>query len=554
MIYYLLDDDPFDEPAAAAGVRRDAAVLRDDPREDDDRLAPAPRLESDDRLAPEDPPDRAALFAVEPAPRLDRVPRAAVAAFREAPPLLLVFFAAVFRPVCFRALLDVATRSPFPGLIKRYPRLRANNRRSLTSAPSRGFSRRRAGSSPQTTSLGAPMKAVTFHGKRDVRVDTVPDPRIEHPTDAIIQITSTGICGSDLHRYEVMGAFMDEGDILRHEPMGIVQESVPTWCTSNRATASSCPSTSPVGIATCVISSSSPSVRPPRCVNQNKGAALLGYTKLYGQVPGGQAEPLRVPQAHFGPIKVPDGPPDERYVYLSDVLPTAWQAVEYAAIPDGGSVAVYGLGPIGQMSARIALHQGAGRAFGVDLVPERLEMAARHGIEPIDVRDGDPAEALRERTDGRGPDSIIDAVGMEAHGSPIGKLAHQIAGMLPDSLTRLMMDKAGSTASASCTTPFTPSAAGHDLAQRGVRRLGRSHANDGSVRQADPASDGPGQREALGAGHHAPAGGRHRSTRRGGPRDPQAATRPGAPRLRDLPAQAGRGDQDPPAAIGGGKR
>ena len=140
---------------------------------------------------------------------------------------------------------------------------------------------------------------------------------------------------------------------------------------------------------------------------------------------------------------MPDGPPDERYVYLSDVLPTAWQAVGYAAIPDGGSVAVYGLGPIGQMSARIALHQGAGRVFGVDLVPERLEMAARHGIEPIDVRDGDPAEALRERTDGRGPDSIIDAVGMEAHGSPIGKLAHQIAGMLPDSLTRLMMDKAG---------------------------------------------------------------------------------------------------------------
>jgi threonine dehydrogenase-like Zn-dependent dehydrogenase len=176
---------------------------------------------------------------------------------------------------------------------------------------------------------------------------------------------------------------------------------------------------------------------------QNKGAALLGYTKLYGQVPGGQAEYLRVPQAHFGPIKVPEGPPDERYVYLSDVLPTAWQAVQYAAIPDGGTVAVYGLGPIGQMSARIALHQGAGRVFGVDLVPERLEMAARHGIEPVDARDGDPAEALRERTDGRGPDSVIDAVGMEAHGSPIGKLAHQIAGMLPDPLTRVMMDKAG---------------------------------------------------------------------------------------------------------------
>jgi threonine dehydrogenase-like Zn-dependent dehydrogenase len=177
--------------------------------------------------------------------------------------------------------------------------------------------------------------------------------------------------------------------------------------------------------------------------DQNKGAALLGYTKLYGQVPGGQAEYLRVPQAQFGPIKVPDDAPDERYVYLSDVLPTAWQAVQYAAIPDGGTVAVYGLGPIGQMSARIALHQGAGRVLGVDLVLERLEMATRHGIEPIDARDRDPAEVLRERTDGRGPDSVIDAVGMEAHGSPMGKLAHQIAAMLPDQVTRFMMDKAG---------------------------------------------------------------------------------------------------------------
>ena len=155
---------------------------------------------------------------------------------------------------------------------------------------------------------------------------------------------------------------------------------------------------------------------------QNKGAALFGYTKLYGQVPGGQAEYLRVPQAHFGPIKVPEGAPDERFVYLSDVLPTAWQAVQYAAIPEGGTVAVYGLGPIGQMSARIALHQGAGRVFGIDLVPERLEMASRHGIEPVDVRDGDPCRRpCASRTDGRGPDSVIDAVGMEAHGVAHGQ-------------------------------------------------------------------------------------------------------------------------------------
>jgi threonine dehydrogenase-like Zn-dependent dehydrogenase len=174
-------------------------------------------------------------------------------------------------------------------------------------------------------------------------------------------------------------------------------------------------------------------------------------------VPGGQAEYLRVPQAHFGPIKVPEGPPDERFVYMSDVLPTAWQAVEYAAIPgvDGllaplddsaepGTLAVFGLGPIGQMCCRIALHRGAREVFGIDLVPERLEMASRHGVHTVDLREHDdiPA-ALRELTEGRGPDSVIDAVGMEAHGAPFGKLAHTLAGMLPDALASRMIETAG---------------------------------------------------------------------------------------------------------------
>jgi threonine dehydrogenase-like Zn-dependent dehydrogenase len=287
------------------------------------------------------------------------------------------------------------------------------------------------------------MKAVTFHGKRDVRVDAVPDPQIEHPTDAIVKITSTGICGSDLHLYEVMGAFMDEGDVLGHEPMGIVQEVGADVVHIKPGDRVVIPFNISCGHCYMCDQQLFSQCETTQVREQNKGAALLGYTKLYGQVPGGQAEYLRVPQAQFGPIKVPEGPPDERYVYLSDVLPTAWQAVQYAAIPDGGTVAVYGLGPIGQMSARIALHQGAGRVFGIDLVSERLEMASRHGIEPVDTRDGDPAEALRERTDGRGPDSVIDAVGMEAHGSPIGKLAQQIAGMLPDPVTRVMMNKAG---------------------------------------------------------------------------------------------------------------
>jgi threonine dehydrogenase-like Zn-dependent dehydrogenase len=173
------------------------------------------------------------------------------------------------------------------------------------------------------------------------------------------------------------------------------------------------------------------------------GGALFGYTKLYGQVPGGQAELLRVPQAQFGPIKVPTGPPDEQFLFLSDVLPTAWQAVDYAAIPAGGTVAVLGLGPIGQMSARVAHHRGA-QVFGIDLVDERLAMARRHGIEAIDLcRHDDLAATLREMTDGRGPDSVIDAVGMEAHGAPVAQTAQRLVGLLPDKLAAPLMQRAG---------------------------------------------------------------------------------------------------------------
>jgi threonine dehydrogenase-like Zn-dependent dehydrogenase len=174
------------------------------------------------------------------------------------------------------------------------------------------------------------------------------------------------------------------------------------------------------------------------------GAAFLGYTKLYGQVPGGQAEYLRVPQAQFGPIKVPEGPPDDRFVYLSDVLPTAWQGVEYADIPDGGSVLVLGLGPIGEMSTRIAQHRGAGQVLAIDLVPDRLERARAHGVDAIDLNEHDDIpELVREKTGGRGPDAVIDAVGMEAHGAPIGKLAHRLAGLLPDAVAQKVMENAG---------------------------------------------------------------------------------------------------------------
>jgi threonine dehydrogenase-like Zn-dependent dehydrogenase len=173
------------------------------------------------------------------------------------------------------------------------------------------------------------------------------------------------------------------------------------------------------------------------------GASLLGYTRLYGQVPGGQAQFLRVPQAHYGPIKVPDGPPDDRFVYLSDVLPTAWQAVEYADVPRGESVLILGLGPIGEMSARIAQHRGAGRVLAVDLVPDRIARARAHGVEVFDLDEHDDLPgAVRDATDGRGPISVIDAVGMEAHGAPVGKLAHRLAGLLPDAAAQKVIETA----------------------------------------------------------------------------------------------------------------
>ena len=179
------------------------------------------------------------------------------------------------------------------------------------------------------------MKALTFHGKRDVRVDTVPDPSIEQPTDAIIRVTSTGLCGSDLHLYEVLGPFIDEGDVLGHEPMGIVEAVGPEVTDLAVGDRVVVPFNISCGHCWMCDHGLQSQCETTQVREQGMGAALFGYTKLYGQVAGGQAEFLRVPQAHYGPIKVPDGPPDDRFLFLSDVLPTAWQAVEYAQIPDG---------------------------------------------------------------------------------------------------------------------------------------------------------------------------------------------------------------------------
>jgi threonine dehydrogenase-like Zn-dependent dehydrogenase len=262
------------------------------------------------------------------------------------------------------------------------------------------------------------VKAVVWHGKEDVRVDTVPDPGLREPTDAIVRVTSTAICGSDLHLYSKLGPVMKEGDVIGHEAMGVVEEvgaEVRHVAPGDRVVI-------PFNIAcgTCFMCARGLQSQCETTQNRRfgKGASLFGYTHLYGGVAGGQADYLRVPQAQYGPIKVPAGPPDGRFLFLSDVLPTAWQAVEYADVRDGGTVAVWGLGPIGQMAARIAFRLGAGRVLGVDAVPERLAMAQRHGVETIDHESaGDVVEVVRELTDGRGADAVIDAVGLEADGS-----------------------------------------------------------------------------------------------------------------------------------------
>ncbi|NKZ09195.1 zinc-dependent alcohol dehydrogenase [Actinomadura latina] len=296
------------------------------------------------------------------------------------------------------------------------------------------------------------MKAVTWHGKRDVRVDTVPDPEIKEPNDAIIRVTSSGICGSDLHLYEVLGPFLGEGDILGHEPMGIVEETGPDVTHVKPGDRVVIPFNISCGHCHMCTMQLYAQCETTQVREHDSGAALFGYTRLYGQVPGAQAEYLRVPQAHFGPIKVPEGPPDERFVYLSDVLPTSRQAVDWAAVPEGGTVTVLGLGAIGQMSARIARHLGH-RVIAVDLVPERLEMARRHGIEVIDADDTDDVpDAVRQLTGGRGTDSVIDAVGMEAHGSPGAKLAQTLTGLMPGNSAAPVMQRVGVDRLAALTT------------------------------------------------------------------------------------------------------
>jgi len=287
------------------------------------------------------------------------------------------------------------------------------------------------------------MKAVTWQGRRDMRVVEVPDPTIEEPTDAVIGITSTGLCGSDLHLYDPLTPFMTPGDIVGHEPMGVVREvgsAVSTLEVGDRVVV-------PFNISCGTCWMCGQGLHSQCETTQNKehgtGASLFGYSKLYGQVPGGQAEMLRVPFADTLPIKVPHGRPDDRFLFLSDVLPTAWQGVEYADVPQGGTLLVIGVGPIGDMACRIALHRGV-RVIAVDSVPERLARVFGRGAETIDMsRTDDVPAKVRELTDGRGADSVIDAVGMEAHGSPVTEGAQKVLGLLPKKIQGAVMQNAG---------------------------------------------------------------------------------------------------------------
>ena len=282
------------------------------------------------------------------------------------------------------------------------------------------------------------MKAITWQGTRDVRTTDVPDPVLTGEDDVIIEVSTTGLCGSDLHLYEVLGPFMHQGDVLGHETMGSVVEKSPGVERLAVGDKVVVPFQIACGSCFMCLRGLQTQCEVTQVRSEGMGAALFGYSSLYGSVPGGQAEYLRVPHASYGPIQVSGDHPDDRYLYLSDVMPTAWQAVRYADVHEGDTLVVVGLGPIGDMASRLALHEGV-RVIGLDRVPERLARARERGVEAVDVEEHDAAEVVASLTHGRGADGVIDAVGMEAHGSPGPEIAQKVVGHLPDPLARAAM-------------------------------------------------------------------------------------------------------------------
>ncbi|MBD1874419.1 glutathione-dependent formaldehyde dehydrogenase [Nodosilinea sp. FACHB-131] len=268
------------------------------------------------------------------------------------------------------------------------------------------------------------MKAVCWHGTHDVRVDTVPDPTILNPRDAIIKITSTAICGSDLHLYDGFIPTMQSGDILGHEFMGEVVETGPGVTNLKQGDRVVVPFT--ISCGSCffcnqdlwsLCDNSNPNAWMAEKFYGHSPAGLFGYSHLMGGYAGGQAEYVRVPFADVGPLKVPDGLTDEQVLFLTDIFPTGYMAAENCDIQPGDTVAVWGCGPVGQFAIRSAFMLGAERVIAIDRVPERLALAQAGGAEILNYEEIDPGEALKEMTGGRGPDSCIDSVGMEAHGT-----------------------------------------------------------------------------------------------------------------------------------------
>ena len=269
------------------------------------------------------------------------------------------------------------------------------------------------------------MKALCWHGTGDVRVDTVQDPSIFDPRDIIIRVTASGICGSDLHLYDGLMPTMEEGDIIGHEPMGIVVEvgsAVKKFRAGDRVVVpfviacGSCYFCEKALFSCC--DTTNPGADLAKAAMGHAPAGLFGFSGMMGSYPGGQAEYLRVPHADVGPIKIESDLPDEKVLFLSDIFPTGYMAAENAGIEPGDTVAIWGCGPVGQFCIQSAWMLGAGRVIAIDRVPERLEMARVHGkAETINFDDEAIHERLIEMTGGRGPDRCIDAVGAEAHGT-----------------------------------------------------------------------------------------------------------------------------------------
>lgn len=271
------------------------------------------------------------------------------------------------------------------------------------------------------------MRALCWHGKTDVRVDTVPDPTIQEPGDVVIKVTATAICGSDLHLYDGYVPTMKAGDILGHEFMGevvAVGSAVQKLKMGDRVVVpfaiacGHCFFCEKTLFSCCDNSNPDPEAETARKAMGQRPAGLFGYSHMMGGYPGGQAEYVRVPYADIGPIKIPDALTDEQVLFLSDILPTGYMAAENAGIEPGDTVAVWGCGPVGQFTIQSAWLLGAGRVIAIDNVPERLAMAATHGkAETINFDNQNVYEQLQEMTKGRGPDRCIDAVGTEAHGT-----------------------------------------------------------------------------------------------------------------------------------------